>query len=145
MRKFEFIPFGIDTDFWRPSDDSSKHDDPFVLFVGNDLNRDYDLLVKIVENCPDKQFKFVTSRLTQEQCTENVTLIKGSAKKYSLSDNELRRLYHQSSMVIIPLKETLQPSGQSVALQACCHYKNEWSMGSTCIESQKELDLGKEG
>ena len=118
MRKFEFIPFGIDTDFWRPSDDSSKHDDPFVLFVGNDLNRDYDLLVKIVENCPDKQFKFVTSRLTQEQCTENVTLIKGSAKKYSLSDNELRRLYHQSSMVIIPLKETLQPSGQSVALQA---------------------------
>ena len=116
--KFIFIPFGVDVDFWTPTDSLSNHSGRFILFVGNDLNRDYDLLLKIAESCPDNNFKFVTSRLKQRQCPNNVTVIDGSLKKYSLSDVELRKLYHRAQMIILPLEETLQPSGQSVALQA---------------------------
>ena len=35
-----------------------------------------------------------------------------------MSDLELRNLYSSSKLTIIPLKESLQPSGQSVALQS---------------------------
>ncbi len=36
------IPFGVDTDFWRPLPDEPQQD--FVVAIGQDRNRDYDLL-----------------------------------------------------------------------------------------------------
>src|SRR5205085_1799222 len=40
--KSSVIPFGVDTEFWRPLADEPAGD--FVLAVGQDPNRDYDLL-----------------------------------------------------------------------------------------------------
>jgi glycosyltransferase involved in cell wall biosynthesis len=116
--KFVFIPFGIDTDFWRPSGISARNAEPYILFVGNDLNRDFELLLNIASNCSDMRFKFVTSRLSPSVCPRNVELISGKWQSAILSDQGLRSLYGRCMMVIIPLKESLQPSGQSVALQA---------------------------
>ena len=49
---------------------------------------------------------------------KNVKLINGSWRKELISDNEIKNLYTTSWLSVIPLKESLQPSGQSVALQS---------------------------
>ena len=45
-------------------------------------------------------------------------LIKGDWHSQLLSDIEMRALYRDCEFVILPLKQTFQPSGQSTCLQA---------------------------
>ena len=62
--------------------------------------------LKIVTSLPVKTFK------------NNIQVIKGNWHSQALSDAEMRDLYCDSEFVILPLKETFQPSGQSTCLQA---------------------------
>ena len=48
----------------------------------------------------------------------NSKLIKGSWGEPGVSDLELRDLYRNAKVTIVPLKNSLQPSGQSVTLQS---------------------------
>ena len=48
----------------------------------------------------------------------NVELVQGSWSSKKLSDEELRSVYKDSKLSIIPTKETSQPTGQSVAMQS---------------------------
>jgi glycosyltransferase involved in cell wall biosynthesis len=48
----------------------------------------------------------------------NVHWRRGDWKENAVSDEGLRELYQTAACVVIPLKESLQPSGQSVAMQA---------------------------
>ena len=48
----------------------------------------------------------------------NFKIYNGSWGSPAISDLELRNLYSSSKLTIIPLKNSLQPSGQSVALQS---------------------------
>ncbi len=111
------VPFGVDVRFWSPSERCAVAK-PVVLFVGNDLNRDYGLLVRIAEDMPEVRFRFVTGMLTAGSVSANVELIKGDWHGRAVSDEDMRGFYQQSAMVILPLKDTFQPSGQSVCLQA---------------------------
>ena len=117
-RKFSYIPFGIDVNFWKtectPSFDKKKE----ILFVGNDSSRDFELVKQIAKQMPDYKFIFVTSGIEKEDTGDNVTLYSGTWGDPVLSDLELKSIYEQSKLTIVPLKETLQPSGQSVALQS---------------------------
>ena len=117
-KKFSYIPFGIDFAFWKQKEliESSKKEG--ILFVGNDSNRDFDLLIDIAARLPDIKFTFVTSQIKQEILPSNVNLISGSWGEPKLTDEELKEMYLKHKLTIIPLKESLQPSGQSVALQS---------------------------
>ena len=84
----------------------------------NDQNRDWDMALKVASICPEVHFKFLTRRLKHRQCPPNVELIVGDIKGMSVSDVAVRTLYQESDLVMIPLRQTLQPSGQSVALQS---------------------------
>ena len=46
---------------------------------------------------------------------DKVDFIEGSLSESELDDLELKKLYSSSKISIIPLKETIQPSGQSVS------------------------------
>lgn len=116
-KHFEFIPFGVDVNFWGEGPDTTNNRRG-VLFIGNDLNRDFSLVVQIARTLKEIKFKFVTSRLHEDEMPKNVELIKGDWRNSLLTDKEVRNLYYESSFVIVPLKDSLQPSGQSVALQA---------------------------
>ena len=93
-----------------------KKADSYVLAIGNDFARDWNLLInsweesfpnlKIISSLPIINFK------------KNIEVIKGNWHHKTLNDMEMRDLYCNSEFVIIPLKETLQPSGQSTCLQA---------------------------
>jgi len=116
--KFHFVPFCIDTNFWKIKEASSNSKNG-ILFVGNDGNRLYDLVLELAVKLPNIKFKLITSNINEDKLSsENVHLVMGHWQSNKISDTELKRYYQESKLTIIPLRNTLQPSGQSVALQS---------------------------
>lgn len=104
--------FGVDADFWTPADRPGE----FVLAVGNDGRRDYATLVAAIAelNVP---VKIVTNRALPA-LPPHVEHLRGSWHAPAVTDEELRELYRRALAVVVPLEDSIQPSGQSVALQA---------------------------
>jgi glycosyltransferase involved in cell wall biosynthesis len=116
--KFNFVPFCVDTNFWK-IDQGIKNNKDGILFVGNDGNRLYDLVIKLAEEFPKIKFKLITSNIDKKNIkTGNVSLIKGHWQSNMITDSILKKYYQESKLTIIPIRNTLQPSGQSVALQS---------------------------
>lgn len=115
--KFNFLPFSIDTDFWITDQDTI--DKEFILFIGNDGNREYEKVIQLVNKMNKYSFLIVTSKINIEEINnEKCQIIQGNWLENKYSDSYIRELYKQAKITIIPLKESLQPSGQSVALQS---------------------------
>mgnify|MGYP001600219369 CR=1 FL=1 len=106
--------FGVDTSFWSPD---GSMDGGYILSVGNDARRDYELLAEAARRIPER-FVVVTSRKIEGGVPPNVEIRKGDWHAETLSDEELRSLYRGASLVALPLKDSAQHSGQSVCLQA---------------------------
>ena len=110
----QYIPFGVDASFWVPQ--KKLISEKYALAIGNDLARDWSTLVRSW----DKDFpmlKIVTSLPVVTEKT-NITVVMGDWHTQALTDLKMRELYCNSEFVILPLKETMQPSGQSTCLQA---------------------------
>jgi glycosyltransferase involved in cell wall biosynthesis len=109
------MPFGVDTDFWHPLDGESVED--VVIAVGQDPNRDYDLLASAPGRHPTV---IVTRRVVKVPAGANhITVRAGDFfGSDSMSDADLRRLYNCACAVVVPLKDVYQPTGYSVTLQA---------------------------
>ena len=119
IEKFNFLPFCIDTEFWENKNNKDITKNENIIFVGNDGNRDYELLIKLAESL--KQFNFIivsSNEVFKNLDLPNVQIHNGSWGSGEISDADLRNLYLESRLSIIPLKESFQPSGQSVALQS---------------------------
>ena len=117
--KFKYINFGIDSNFWKSKSKYNLKSRDYILFIGNDLNRDYEFLIKLINSMEEINFKILSTRLNKNDFHfTNVEVINGVWWKNVVSDNEIKDLYEHASMTILPLKDTLQPSGQSVALQS---------------------------
>jgi len=113
-KKVSYLPFGVDIKFWKPSKVKIKKD--YILAIGNDNARDWNVLL----NAWEKDFpelKIVTS-IPIKTNKKNITIHKGNWGKGFLSDQEIKDLYLYSLFVVIPLKQSIQPSGQSCCLQA---------------------------
>ena len=61
---------------------------------------------------------FLSEEISKKNVSANSSILKGSWGNPAINDLELRKLYRSAKLTIIPLKESLQPSGQSVALQS---------------------------
>lgn len=105
--------FGVDAGFWTPG---GKPGD-YVLAVGSDGRRDYETLVEAARMSA-LPVRIVTQKDLPLPLPPNVAHIQGSWHEPALSDAELRDLYRGARMVVVPLEDSIQPSGQSVALQA---------------------------
>lgn len=117
--KFKFIPFGIDTKFWNNDQKNfNNRNKEFILFIGNDSKREFDKVVEISKILKNYKFIFVTTNINDKDIGKNVELINGSWNKLILTDNEIKEIYTKGILTILPLKNTFQPSGQSVALQS---------------------------
>lgn len=107
--------FGVDMDFWTPG--QSVRREKFILAVGNDSRRDYQTLLAAAEKV-GAEFRIVTRMPLPERLPANVRRLEGDWKGALLSDEALRDLYRRAEKVVVPLRESIQPSGQSVAMQA---------------------------
>lgn len=113
VTRIEVNQFGVDTTFWKPAEDEGN----YILSVGNDERRDYGLLIRVAAKIEDKVI-IVTRRKISSDLPPNVEIVKGGWHEEALTDEKLRNLYQNASLVVIPLTESPQPSGQSVCLQA---------------------------
>lgn len=111
-----FLPFSVDTSFWKNSLVSKSMN--YILFIGNDKNRDYNMLIKIAQANPSFRFVAISKKIKAKGNPPNLEIINGDWKDELLSDQQIREYIIGSKFVILPLKETIQPSGQSVAMQA---------------------------
>lgn len=105
--------FGVDTAFWSPGDEPVQGE--YILAVGNDGQRDYDTFVAAARDLPWPVV--LLTRRPLPPLPAHVRRIEGSFAQ-GMSDLDLRDLYRKARCVVVPLKQTYQPSGQSVALQA---------------------------
>lgn len=113
--KFYLIPFAIDLDLWTYKESKKEG----ILFVGNDSFRNFDLVENIINELPDENFTIVSQFINEEKLSHNnYKIYKGDWGNPAITDKDLQSLYSQSKVTIIPLKNSLQPSGQSVALQS---------------------------
>lgn len=118
--KLKYIPFCIDTNFWKYDEIEKKYD---LVFIGNDGNRDYNFLIELINRLKDLKFLVISNNEILKNYfnswkSDNVEFLVGSLSESEIDDRKLRELYNSSKVSIIPLKETIQPSGQSVALQS---------------------------
>lgn len=117
--KFRFIPFGINLNFWSSQKSYNPEKNEYLLFVGNDGNRDFDQVIDICNNLKNIKIKIITSEEISNKITnENVEVIYGNWHSTAISDRELKEYYENALLTFLPIKETYQPSGQSVALQS---------------------------
>lgn len=137
--------FGVDEHFWQPPEVTSARSG--VLAVGNDGRRDYETLLEAARMLLHISFTVVTRLSPPENLPANVQWRRGDWSKQVVSDNELRELYQRAACVVVPLKESLQPSGQSVAMQAMMcgapvvHTKTSGWWGAEVIRDGKEVLL----
>lgn len=111
--KTSVFNFGVDTDFWH-KDEGNLNEEYDVFSVGSDKHRDYSLL-----NGLNLNYKFlILTKLKVNFDSKNFQVISGSKEAPRVTDEELRKLYNRSKIVLVPLRQTYQPSGQSAVLQA---------------------------
>ena len=117
--KFYFLPFPVDIKFWS-KEESVDGNGKKILFLGNDLNRNYDLLKKLPIKLPRENFIYITERILKSEILNNNVILKnGSWGNSQISDSQIKNLYSQSKLVILPLYNSMQPSGQSVFFKQC--------------------------
>lgn len=114
-KKVNVFYFGVDLNYWDKNRVADKEKSgEFVLTVGNDLYRDYQLLLNSYNLA--LPLKIITKSLKAKHFKN---LPKATFQHYQEISNEtLRKLYHQAKFVIVPLKNTEATSGLSVVLQA---------------------------
>jgi len=104
--------FGVDLEFWTP--DGGPGDE--VLSIGNDPARDFATLVDAWR--PDfPVLRIITSRPVASD-KPNVVIERGDWRTSALSDEDIRDRFRRARLVVTPVIDTIQPSGQSATLQA---------------------------
>lgn len=106
--------FGVDLEFWTPGTDRENSDE--VLSVGNDWNRDFATLVAAWR--PEFPKLTIITSLPIKALKPNVTVVRGDWRSQEISDVDLRARVRKARLIVVPLRDTIQPSGQSAAMQA---------------------------
>ncbi len=108
------VPFGVDSSFWSPGSEEPRRE---VLAIGNDGHRDWPTLVEAARGL-DAPVRILTRHDPPAQLPANVTWQAADWHRRLLSDGEVRELYRGAGVVVVPVRDVPQPSGQSVTLQA---------------------------
>ena len=116
--KMHFLPFSIDQEFWVSNNRPYKKKNN-ILFIGNDGKRDYKFAIDLAKELSFLNFHFITKKITNSEIkSDNVNLLSGKWDDMNISDSDIRDFYQEADLSIIPIFNSLQPSGQSVALQS---------------------------
>jgi glycosyltransferase involved in cell wall biosynthesis len=106
----QLLGFAIDDHFFHPA--ARKANERYVLAVGDDVSRDYPALIEAcrLANLPLKLRS--SAKLSVPENTPNVSFVG------RLSYKELRDLYAEATIVVVPLKPADYPSGITAIYEA---------------------------
>jgi len=110
-RKVAFLPFCVDTEFFRPMAPNSTGD--YILSVGADRDRDYLTLIRSVQDTPFHLILVVRNWCkVPSRIPANVTVLR------EVPIYKLRDLYSRARFVVITLKPNSHGSGTTTILEA---------------------------
>lgn len=107
-----FVPFGVSSDAFRPSDVPTDVD---VVSVGADPHRDYDLLLRVAEGRPETTFRLVTAGDRARALVRppaNVTI------ESDLPFTEMHTRLAAGRVVALPVRDNSYSGATTVLLQA---------------------------
>lgn len=111
LNKFKFIPFGIDTNYFMPGRNKSSQE--FILIIGADLKRDWDLVKEVAERFLNFNFLIITiPELIKIPLPNNCKVI------YNQPVNKVRKYIIESKFLLILSKQNYHFAGQSTAFRA---------------------------
>ena len=108
-------PFGVDTRFWAPADADGPG--AGVLAIGNDGHRDWATLLRAAPKI-DAEVRILTMHRRPPSLPDNVRWEPADWHRRVLTDADVRSAFRSAAVVVVPVKDVPQPSGQSVTLQA---------------------------
>lgn len=112
--RMEVNCFGVDTHFWSSNGKSVSNGS--ILAIGNDSMRDFTTLLQAAKQI-ENRVTIVTKRPMEVEVPPNVQVIRSAWNSQELEDNAILDLFRGAMAVAVPLRESFQPSGQSVTLQ----------------------------
>ena len=110
------MPFSVDQDFWKSNKNTQNKKE--ILFLGNDLNRDFEFAYNLGKNMDKYSFIFVSNSFSKYRKYKNIQILDSNWLEGGITDIDIRNIFEKSSCTIVPLINTIQPSGQSVSLQS---------------------------
>jgi glycosyltransferase involved in cell wall biosynthesis len=107
-----FVPFGVDTDAFRPSDTAPDVD---VVAIGADPRRDFDLLKVVALRHPELAFRIVA---TTEQLAALGALPEQVVTESGISLEDVRDRLARARVVALPVRPNSYSGATTVLLQA---------------------------
>lgn len=111
-----FLHHRADTDFYAPSR-AHQHGQPYIFSVGNDVSRDFETLARAATRCAAVvgfDHRFVVQTKLSVSNADGLLDIRSGTVPYT----ELRDLYQQASVVVLPLHDMVHPGGINTLLEA---------------------------
>lgn len=109
VEKFKFIPFGIDTDYFKQTENIN---DGYILIIGADKKRDWDLYKKLFFWFPKISFIVITHpNLISFKIPNNVSVV------YNQTIDKVKQYIARSSFLVILSKQNYHFAGQSTAFR----------------------------
>lgn len=110
LKKFTFIPFGIDTKYFTPSRKLPTNE---ILIIGADPSRDWKLYAQVINQFPRESFRIITQpHLIKVKMPENVII------EYNLPYSEIRKRIRAAKYLLILSRHNYHFAGQSTAMRA---------------------------
>ena len=135
--RIEFVPFGVDTDYFRPDQAVQSEDD--VVSVGADPRRDFALLVELARRLPDHSFRIVAS-------ADNGRSLGGRPANVALEVDvpfdRVRECLLGARVVVLPVRENSYSGATTTLLQAMACGKPVVVTHTAAIARGYELEDG---
>ncbi len=132
-----FVPFGVDTDAFRPTAEPPTRD---VVSVGADPHRDLPLLLDVARSLPETSFSVVAGRdnaPAPRDVPANVSV------EVDLPFDEMKRRLEEAGVVALPVRENTYSGATTVLLQAMALGKPVVVSRTSAIASGYELVDGE--
>lgn len=132
-----FVPFGVDTDAFRPAPDRQVDTD--VVSIGADPRRDFELVIRLAQRLPDRTFRIVAS-------AENLCSVAGAPANVVVETNVPFALIpdylHRARLVVLPVRDNSYSGATTTLLQAMATAKPVVVTRTAAIAQGYHLDDG---
>lgn len=110
-KKFKFVIYGIDTNFFKPAPPTSQQD--YILTVGADFKRDWGLFRRVAASLPKLKFLIITApKSIKVDMSKNVEIV------YSQPIDKVREYIRNCLFMLILSKKNYRFAGQSTIFRA---------------------------
>ncbi len=102
--KIHLVPHGVDTEFFHPVKMVKKTAEKHCLFVGMHL-RDYETLKNVIDKVNSMKNNIHFTIVTDKEKINEFSGLKNTQFKEKISEMELRALYRESDVLLLPITD----------------------------------------